>query len=545
MARFAIGSRTDALTKLAETRFDLLVIGGGITGAGVALDAATRGLKVALIERNDFASGTSSKSTKLIHGGLRYLEQRDFGLTFEALRERDLLRRIAPHLVRPIPFLWPKWAGASAKAGLGLWIYDAMAGLKNVKRHERVKLQGAMELAPQTRKQSGGYIYYDSQTDDARLTMAVLRAAVRSGAVICNHIDAQQLIDVSGRVVGCVAYDQISGSTIEVRSGDVVNATGVWADELRVSEDPEANRNLRPSKGIHIVLPLKALPIHAAVLFPLGRRKLAFAIPWRSSVLVGTTDEEYSGPLGSPKVEADEVAYLLGAAQRAFDIDLSEKDLVGAFAGLRPLLADAAHELTRDLSRKHAIFRGPKGLITVTGGKLTTYRKMAEEVVDMVTRRQGRYLKCVTRSTRLGVTDLIALRTQAEAIAVDVDMSEDSIDHLIMSYGDDTLGLLEMARSMELGAPLCEGLPYIEAEAAWGVTQEMSVTASDLLERRTRLSLEDPSGGTTASQRISEIISGVGADAGSAFQSSLEAYADRVAAERGPVAPFDFESVRS
>lgn len=537
MGRPALGTREEAIARLSAEHFDLLVIGGGITGAGIALDAATRGLKVALIEKDDFASGTSSRSTKLVHGGLRYLEQRDFGLTYEALHERDLLRRIAPHLVRPIPFLWPRWAGAGPKAGLGLWIYDVMAGIRNIKRHERVNEAGAIEVAPSMRKRTGGYIYHDAQTDDARLTIAVLRAAVRAGAVICNHIKAGDLLEASGRAFGSDASDMISGTAIQIRAGDVVSATGVWADDLRVKEDPSATRLLRPSKGIHLVLPADKLRLSAAVLFPVARGKMAFAIPWRSSVLVGTTDEEYQGLLDAPAVQQHEVDALLGAVTRAFEVDVSPNDLSGAFAGLRPLLQDPKRTTTRDLSRKHAIMRGPKGLVTVTGGKLTTYRKMAEEVVDLVARRQGRYTRCVTKATRLIAGDVLAIRTAAEGIAVRLELPQGAVDHLVMSYGDDAVRVLEMAREMELTTPLVEGLPYIAAEAAWACSSEMAVTASDLLARRTRLTLEDPAAGATAASTIAEAISCVAPERAESFARTLDDALAAVSRERGPVAP--------
>lgn len=536
MGGAALGRREDALSKLAERRFDVLVIGGGITGAGVALDAATRGLSVALIERGDFACGTSSRSTKLVHGGLRYLEQRDFGLTYEALHERDLLRRLAPHLVRPIPFFWPKWAGANAKGGLGLWIYDAMAGMRNLRRHTRAGEAASAAMAPSLRRRSGGYVYYDAQTDDVRLTLAVLRTAVSSGAVVCNHLEASSLLDVRGRVVGCVVTDGVGGTSFEIRAGDVVNATGVWADEMRVAEDPSAQRNLRPSKGIHLVIERRLLPLQAAVLFPAEKRKLVFAIPWRSSVIIGTTDEGYSGPLDSPCVEPDEADYLLDAASRAFELDLDMSGVTAAYAGLRPLLSDPRRNRTRDLSRRHAILRGPRGLITVTGGKLTTYRKMAEEVVDLVARRQGRVARCVTKATRLGVADVDTATRAVSSLPGGRYLPPEVIDHLVFSYGDDAVKIVSEGDEMGTLNPLIDGLPYLVAEARWAVTSEMAMLAGDVLERRMRIGLESADAGASSVPQIEKALSSERDGSADRFGRSLPAYLDRIAAERGPVA---------
>lgn len=527
-------SRGEALDRLSSRAFDLLVVGGGISGAGIALDAATRGLSVALIERGDFAQGTSSKSSKLIHGGLRYLEHREFGLMHESASERDLLRRIAPHLVTPIPFFWPRWSGGRGKAGVGLWIYDVLAGFRNVRRHERVDDERASRLVPGAKRTGGGYVYYDSQTDDSRLTLAVLRGARAAGAVVCNHLTGEQFLEVGGRVTGAAARDVPTGARVEIRAGDVVNATGVWADDLRLREAENGERLLRPSKGIHILLPARALPLRAACVIPAPDRGLLFAAPWRSSVIVGTTDTPYEGSLDTPAVSADEVAYMLEALSRSFDREFAPGDVAGSYAGLRPLLDDPARAETRDLSRRHAILRGPKGVVTITGGKLTTYRRMAEEVVDLVCRRQGRVRRCVTASIRLGITDVDAVRSAVRAEAAALGLPEEVADSLTRSYGDQASAVLSLGREMELLEPVADGLPYLMAEVVWGIREEMAMTVEDVLSRRTRLALEDPGGGLGRRELLSKLLSGEFRISPADVSAQIEQYRARLASERGP-----------
>lgn len=524
-------SRVEAMERLSTIKFDLLVIGGGITGAGIALDASTRGLSVALVDQSDFASGTSSKSSKLIHGGLRYLEHREFGLMQEACSERDLLRGIAPHLVTPLPFLWASWAGAGRQAAAGLWVYDVLAAFRNVKRHKRVSAEKAAELVPGTRKSGGGFLFYDSQTDDTRLTLAVLRAAGKAGAVVCNYLRAENLLEVSGGVVGAHVRDEIGGQTFDIRAGDVVNATGVWADDLRVQEDPAAERRLRPSKGIHIVLPRSVLPMKVGALIPTKDRRLIFVLPWRSSTVVGTSDTEYEGSIENPTVTSEEVDYMLGALSYSFDREFKPDDVVGAYAGLRPLLSSAGTEKTRDLSRKHAVFRGPKGMVTITGGKLTTYRSMAEEAVDLLTRRRGRYVRSLTKSIRLGITNPEAVRRAVADQVEKLGLAPEVADSLVRSYGDDAPRVLKLAEEMELTAPVADGLPYLEAELVWGVRHEQAARVEDLLERRMRLSLEDPSGGLANRPRVGAIM---GKELGAEVEIQMADYEQKLSAERGP-----------
>ena len=525
--------RSQTLERLEAGGFDLLVIGGGITGAGIALDASTRGLQVALIEKNDFASGTSSRSSKLIHGGLRYLEHRDFGLMREAARERDLLRRVAPNLVTPIPFFWPEWAGGGRKAASGLWAYDILAAFRNVKRHRRVDSHEAAVLAPGTRRAGSGYIFYDSQTDDARMTLAVLDAARRAGAVICNYVEAFDLLDMAGRVAGCSARNTLDGAELDIRAGEVVNATGIWADEICTLEEQLTSPRLRPSKGIHILVSRKTLPLDAAVLIPTPDRKLIFACPWRSSIIVGTTDTAYSGSVDAPVVSSDESEYLLATLSKNFDKEFKESDVVGAYAGLRPLLADARREQTRDLSRRHAIFRGPRGLLTITGGKFTTYRAMAEEVVDLITRREGRFTRCITTTIRLGVSDLAHLSEAVRSRCAVMGMPPEVAASLVLSYGDRAPAVLDLAEQMELTQPVSEGLPYLQAELVWAARTEMAGTVADLLSRRTRLGVEDQMAGTDKIDLLAPLVAPELGISESDFVSQAEGHLTGVMRERG------------
>ncbi|MCA1840777.1 MAG: glycerol-3-phosphate dehydrogenase/oxidase [Actinomycetota bacterium] len=530
-----VESRSRTIETLGSRTFDLLVIGGGITGAGIALDAATRGLSVALIEKHDFASGTSSKSSKLIHGGLRYLEHREFGLMREAASERDLLRRIAPNLVTSIGFFWPKWAGANAKAGLGLTIYDILAGLSGAGRHRKVSDEEAMQIAPFTRKGGGGYQYFDSQTDDVRLTLAVLKAAANAGAIVCNHVQADSFVEVMGSIIGSHATDLTSLHSLQIMATDTVNATGVWADGLRNIEAGSSPQRLQPSKGIHVLVPKSRLPLGSAMLIPSAtERRLIFAIPWRSSVIVGTTDTAYPGLSIELTVTPSERGDMLASLNKTFDIDFDESDICGAYAGLRPLLSDPRWAETRDLSRRHAIMRGPKGLVTITGGKLTTFRLMAEEAVDLITRRRGRYRRCVTQHLRLGVTDIDRAATQLADATQSLGLSEDVASSLLMAYGDDATRVVELSRNdPALAEPVVEGLPYLKAELVWAVRNEMACSAADLLARRTRISLEDRHAGVGARDFVQELLSKELQMTPEDAVQSFDSYLGEVSRERG------------
>ncbi|HVE75907.1 MAG TPA: glycerol-3-phosphate dehydrogenase/oxidase [Actinomycetota bacterium] len=517
-----LGNRGDALESLSSRTFDVLVIGGGITGAGIALDAASRGMRVALVEKNDFASGTSSKSSKLIHGGLRYLQTGDLSLVYEAAAERDLLRRLAPDQIKAVQFFWPGWAGGRSQAGIGLWMYDGLAAYRNVRRHQRINTRTAADLLPGTRKTGGGYAYFDAMTDDARLVISILRTARSFGAVVCNHLRVDHLLTSGGQTHGCVA--SAGGTSIEIKATEVVNATGVWAAELGLGE-----KTLRPSKGVHIVVSKRDLPIRSACIVKgAHRRSLVFMIPWRSSVIVGTTDDEYSGDLDAPDVDDENLQYLLDTLNKAFEREYTAGDITGAYAGLRPLLSDPKKTSTRDLSRRHCLVEGSEGLITVTGGKLTTYRRMARDVVDLISSRRGMNTECRTQSIKLGHPGVAAeVAERASKLGLEPEVAES----LSFSYGDQALEVISLGQEQDLLVPLIDGLPYLAAEVPWGTSREMAVEAGDLFSRRMRISIEDRSAGLNVRRQVEAILSGSSSDH---WVNSFARYEAAIARERGP-----------
>ena len=529
-----LGPRSEALGRLAATHrapLDLLVVGGGITGAGIALDAASRGMSVGLVERLDFASGTSSKSSKLVHGGLRYLEQREFGLMREAATERDLLRRLAPHLVEPIPFVLPVSQRVTrAKFGVGLWAYDALASFRNLKVHKHVEPEEAELLVPALPKGKvrGAYVFYDCKTDDVRLVMENLVQARRYGAIVVNHAVVRG-IDSTGE--DCVAgvEDSVSGETFEIHSKRVISATGVWADRVEELARPGAEPRLRPSKGVHLVFSRDAVPVaNAAAFIPdADRKRFLFVIPWLDNVLVGTTDTPHEGSLDHPVVEPEDRAYCLDALNATFGLDLDEGDVNGAYAGLRPLIADRRGS-TADLSRKHSVYEIAPGVLGITGGKLTTYRRMAAGIVDRVAEELGHPGKSRTRWIRLGCRKVPPLREAVLRRAATLGIAPASAASLIRTYGERALEVLDVAAQSELTGPLTAGHAPIAAEGVYGAEAEMAVNLNDLLARRTRLALIDRGAGVLEGSVAAEVM-------GDALGWSAEEAHRQVAAHRAEI----------
>jgi glycerol-3-phosphate dehydrogenase len=506
--------RAAALRRLADTTFDVLIVGGGITGAGCALDAASRGLRTALVERDDFASGTSSKSSKLVHGGLRYLQQGDVRLVYEALHERQRLRRNAPHLVKVLPFLLPVFTGKGgvvpkklARAlGSIMWMYDLTGGLRIGKLHKRISVEETLHHMPTLRRDrlAPSYLYYDAQADDARLTLAIARtAALDHGAAVANGVN---VVDVSkdgqGRARGVQVEAAVGRGTeqFEIRADAVVNAGGVWADEIRALDEQEHPNTIRPAKGIHITVPWSKVRNDIAAVVPVPKDKRSvFVVPWGELTYVGTTDTDYDGPLDDPQCTAEDITYLLDAINHSITTDLTEHDVVGTWAGLRPLVRDAGSERTADLSRRHRVMRSPSGVVTVTGGKLTTYREMAADAIDealenvLSNGRDGRpsVLERVQRHSRTkrlrlrgaeGYDDVAHLRVAA--------LDARALEHLADRYGGESRVLLAMIeRDAALAEPLVAGLPYLRAEAVYAARYEMARTLDDVLSRRTRARL--------------------------------------------------------
>jgi glycerol-3-phosphate dehydrogenase len=478
---------------MGDRVLDLLIVGAGITGAGVALDAASRGLSVALVEREDFASGTSGRSSRLIHGGARYLQRGEVGLVYEAIRERALLLRLAPHLVRPLSFLFPvRRAVSRAYIAFGLTLYDGVAAGRNVRRHRWFDSDQVNRLAPTLKHRSGGYVSWDCRTDDARLTLEVIRQAIAHGALVANHAEVRDLTG-EGRVTGAGVEDRANGSRVVVRARVVVNATGAWADRVGALAGPPLRR-LRPSKGVHLVLERSRLPVRSAVMIPSVARdgSMVFAVPWGPRVYAGTTDTPYSGALEEPPVEPADAEVILGSLDRAFGGDLGEQDIRASWAGVRPLL-DTGRGSTRDLSRRHVVYEHPPGLITVTGGKLTTYRAMAEDVVDLVCRRLRRGGRCRTRTLPLGLSG--PMRPELERAAGDaaaLGLPPATGHRLVERYGDDWREALAAIRDdAGLAEPAFPGLPVLRVEAHLARLREMALTDEDVWLRRTRLATMD------------------------------------------------------
>jgi glycerol-3-phosphate dehydrogenase len=476
--------RAEALARLGSEPFDLLVIGGGITGAGVALDAASRGLRTALVERDDFASGTSSKSSKLVHGGLRYLQQKEFRLVYENLYERQIILRNAPHLVRVLPFLIPVLSRDGlinpkiARAlGWALWLYDLTGGARVGKLHKRIDKEEALAHMPTmpADKLAGAYLYYDAQTDDARLTLAIIRTAAEHGAVAANRAGVTGLRkDTNGRVRGAAVV--ADGTEIDIQARVVVNAAGVWADDVRALDDPINPDSIRPAKGIHITVPWGKVRNDIAAIVPVPKDKRSiFVVPWGDFTYIGTTDTDYDGPLDDPECTPDDIAYLIDAMNLVLREPISAEDIVGTWAGLRPLVkGGSVGEKTADLSRRHAVGQSASGVISITGGKLTTYRRMAADTVDAVTEALGRGGS--SRTKRLPLIGAVG--------------SAPADEHLARRYGSlaaDVLALIEADAS--LGELLVPGLPYRKAEAVYAARQEMATTLDDVLSRRTRARL--------------------------------------------------------
>jgi glycerol-3-phosphate dehydrogenase len=524
--------RRDHLARLRDESFDVLVVGGGITGAGVALDAASRGLRTALVERDDFASGTSSKSSKLVHGGLRYLSQRELRLVYENLAERQRLLDNAPHLVTPLPFLIPLFGrGGVVDAGVArvyrtaLWLYDATGGVRIGRRHERVGRTDALRHLPtlDAERLAAGFLYWDARTDDARLTLAVVRTAASFGAVTVNHAPVTALVTSGGRVTGA-RVTPADDAPVDVRAAVVVNASGVWADDLGALEATGHPHTIRPAKGIHLTVRATAFPCDIAAVIPVrGDHRSIFVVSWGDHVYLGTTDTAWDGPLDDPSVTPEDVDYVLDAANAVTTRPIGRDDVTGMWAGLRPLLAPtgdghAPSERTADLSRRHTVTTSPGGLVTVTGGKLTTYRKMAEDTVDVVVRRLGRpRLRCATRNLRLDGAppprpglgwrsdrrraDRLGSRDWSAA------EPEDVASYLGSRYGTGAEAVAALvADDPGLGRPLVPGLRYLAAEAVHAVRSEMACSLEDVLERRTRAVLRDTPATAEAASGVAALL---------------------------------------
>ena len=502
--------RAEMARRLGEERFDVLVVGGGITGAGVALDAATRGLRTALVEATDFAAGTSSKSSKLVHGGLRYLQQGEVGLVYEALHERQRLRTNAAHLVEILPFMIPvltKDGVVSRKIarafGTALWMYDLTGGWRIGKRHRRLTAEQALEHMPTMpgHRLSAAYLYFDATVDDARLCLTVARTAADYGAVVLN--DARMVALHKGaddRIDHAVVL--VDGREVTVRAGCVVNATGVWSDTVRAIDEGADPGTIRPAKGIHLALPWELVGNDIAVVIPVpGDKRSLFVVPASrrpdgtfEHTYVGTTDTDYDGPLDEPTCTDADIDYVIGALNASLVTPVSAADVTGVWAGLRPLVKATAGGRTADLSRRHQVRTSTSGLITVTGGKLTTYRAMAEDAVDAAMKLLGRTGRTKTRRLRLH---------GCPGRPKDIDRG----DRLVSRYGSDAATVRALAESQPgLDQALVPGLPYLRAEAVYAVRHEQARSLEDVLARRTRARLFDLQATIDAAADVGELL---------------------------------------
>lgn len=539
----ALRPREDALDHATDGEVDVLVIGGGITGAGVALDAATRGYRVALVERDDLASGTSSKSSKLVHGGIRYLANADLPMVAEGVRERDRMRRNAPHLVRPLGFVIPVGTIAErAKLKAGMELYDALAAGRSVRPHTHLDGAELGSLAPSMGSLSaqGAYRYYDAQTDDARLTLFIAQMARVQGADVVNHAEVVELLESGGRVVGARVRDRLSGAEVDLRARWTVSASGVWAGDLWSMTDAGSSVDVVPAKGSHITLPAEALPVEQAIVIPSGAGdgRMNFVIPWGSQTYVGTTDEVHDGTLADQFVDRHDVDYLLGSVNAAFGTSFTAADGIGAWSGLRPLLKSRGGDssATKDLSRKHQVSEGPNRLVTVTGGKLTTWRQMAEDVVDHLVEGDGLTRRCVTANVNLG-----AHGSATEGLRRTVDafrshgQDESLAGSLYHRHGDRAGAVLERAVRDGEADVLVPGLPYLVGEVRHAVEHELARTLDDVLQRRLRVSLRDAAAGGPAI----DVAAGICADLlgwdADERQRQVDDYLANVRRERGPV----------
>jgi glycerol-3-phosphate dehydrogenase len=514
MTRHAAELRRAKLRRLEEDRFDLLVIGGGINGAGIAREAALRGLRTALVDKGDFASGTSSRSSKLIHGGFRYLETGEFRLVLEASRERELLRRrVAPHLVRPQRFFYPLYAGGPLRPWrlrAGLILYDLLAAFRNVGRHRMVERAEAPLIEPELRsgRLRGGALYHDCVTDDARLVLETVLGAEEAGATCLNYMSVESLDKEEDHVAGAALRDRDgAGGELHVRARAVVNAAGPWVDRIRALDDPTASPVLRVTKGVHLVLPGQRVGNrNAVVLHAVRDGRIIFVIPWDEYTLVGTTDTDYDESLDEVRVEAKDVDYLLETINFYFPRShLAEQDVVSSFAGLRPLVDGGRESAPSRVSREEALFESRSGLISLAGGKLTTYRRVAVKVVERVVRRLRERFGIEAR--RSSGTGYLPLPGGGESAPAPAEVPADIAESLRRRYGSRAVRVLALLRSAPaLSARLAAGASEVRAEVSFAAGREMALRVEDVLRRRTHVALRVADGGASAADATAALM---------------------------------------
>lgn len=506
--------RAAAISTLQSEEFDILVIGGGVNGVGVALDAVTRGLKVALLESQDLAAGTSSRSSKLIHGGLRYLEQYDFKLVREALHERELMVSTqCPHLVKPVSFLYPLTEKVKERTyvGAGLALYDALRGFKRaLPSHKHLTGKTIASISPSLRQDiiTGAIRYFDAQVDDARHTMMIARTAARHGAVMATSVRVDDLLRNGKKVTGVTATDLTTGQTLTISAKATIMCAGVWSDELHQRFGLTPGYSVAMSKGVHIVVPQSAIKSKDGIILKTAVSVL-FLIPWEDKWIVGTTDTPYEGDRAKPIATQEDVQYILDQANRVLEPQLKSEDIIGVFAGLRPLVANSASSATTKLSREHTVDRPAPGFVSLAGGKYTTYRVMAKDAVDLAVLDLRKIVsESVTEKLPLiGADGYFALQQQVLKIADETNLSEATVIHLLNRYGSLISEIIEIiSENPEMSERIIPDLPYIKAEILHAASHEGALSVEDVLLRRTRISFEASDSGLSAANDVAEII---------------------------------------
>ncbi len=528
-----------AISALSEKSFDLLVIGGGINGVGIALDAASRGLSVALVEAEDLASGTSSRSSKLIHGGLRYLEQYDFKLVREALHERELMvTTLAPHLVKPVGFLYPLHEKLKERTyvGAGLALYDALRGFQRaLPWHKHLSQKKISEIAPSLRLDivTGGIQYFDAQVDDARHTMMIARTAAKHGAVIATGVRCQTIIKEGKRVIGATVKVKETGEVINVKAKTTVMAAGVWTDPLYDVMGLQPGYRVRMSKGVHIVLPKSAIKSESGIILKTPVSVL-FIIPWGSRWIVGTTDTDFVADRNEPLASADDVQYIIDQANRVLDPKISIEDVLGVFAGLRPLVSTSPDSPTTKLSREHVVDRPAPGFVSIAGGKYTTYRIMAEDAVNVAVPDLRRLVpeSCTETLPIVGADSFQVLKNKSSVLAKEFNLSEESIAHLLERYGSLIEDIFELIiADPSLSEPISDQALHLKAEIVYAATHEGARSVDDVISRRTRLSFELGDRGQSIAAEIGNLIAPALNWSGADKKKSVTAYLDKVSRE--------------
>ena len=539
-------NRQVALDAMASQHLDVLVVGGGVVGGGAAIDAATRGLSVGLVEARDFASGTSSRSSKLIHGGLRYLEMLDFRLVAEALAERGLLiDKLAPHLVHPVPFLYPLKHRIWERfyAGSGVALYDSMAFLsgrsRGVPHHRHLTRRGARRLMPSLRKDAlvGAIHYYDGQVDDARHTMFLSRTAAAYGAHVASRTRVTALLREGDRVVGAKVKDLESGTEFDVRARQVVNATGVWTDETQALAGERGQFHVRASKGIHLVVPRDCIRGESGLILK-TEKSVLFVIPWGRHWIIGTTDTDWNLSKDHPAASSSDIDYLLEHVNSVLVEPVTRDDVEGVYAGLRPLLA-GEDEATSQLSREHAVSTGTKGLVVIAGGKYTTYRVMAKDAIDAAVSQMADQLNrmvpesCTEDVPLLGADGFEALWNQRHQLAASSGLGNGRIEHLLKRYGSLALEVLDLiAERPDLAESLTGADDYLRAEIVYAASHEGARHLDDAIARRTRISIEMFDRGTAVAEEVADLMGGVLGWTDEQRDNEVDHYLKRVEAER-------------